>query len=165
MKFGLIGILVGAIFLAACGGKANVNEPPEIVYGQDVCSRCNMIINEERHAAAYWTVDGEARLFDDTGGMFVYQQETGEEVASYWVHDLQTGDWLRAGRSLLRLRPQPGGHPWALACWPWPTKPRPRSLAYGQNGAMVMNFDGLNGRLADGSLVLGPMGMGMGKNH
>jgi copper chaperone NosL len=164
MKFGLIGILVGAIFLAACGGKANVNEPPEIVYGQDVCSRCNMIINEERHAAAYWTVDGEARLFDDTGGMFVYQQETGEEVASYWVHDLQTGDWLRAEEAYFVYDPSQVT-PMGFGLLALADEAAARSLAYGQNGAMVMNFDGLNGRLADGSLVLGPMGMGMGKNH
>jgi copper chaperone NosL len=164
MKFGLIGILVGAIFLAACGGKANVNEPPEIVYGQDVCSRCNMIINEERHAAAYWTVDGEARLFDDTGGMFVYQQETGEEVASYWVHDLQTGDWLRAEEAYFVYDPSQVT-PMGFGLLALADEAAARSLAYGQNGAMVMNFDGLSGRLADGSLVLGPMGMGMGKNH
>jgi copper chaperone NosL len=164
MKFGLIGILVGAIFLAACGGKANVNEPPEIVYGQDVCSRCNMIINEERHAAAYWTVDGQARLFDDTGGMFVYQQETGEEVASYWVHDLQTGDWLRAEEAYFVYDPSQVT-PMGFGLLALADEAAARSLAYGQNGAMVMNFDGLNGRLADGSLVLGPMGMGMGKNH
>ena len=43
--------------LVACGGGGEdfANDPPEIIFGQDVCSECNMIINEANFAAAYWT--------------------------------------------------------------------------------------------------------------
>ncbi|UCC51087.1 MAG: hypothetical protein JSV68_18550, partial [Anaerolineaceae bacterium] len=55
-----------ALFLfVGCGQTTNLEEPPQIVYGQDVCERCGMIISEEKFAAAYWTAGGEARRFDD----------------------------------------------------------------------------------------------------
>ncbi len=82
--------------LAACGQSVNTNEPPEIVYGQDTCDRCNMIISEERYAAAYWTAEGEARRFDDIGGMLAFITEEREEAASYWVHDFNSVKWIRA---------------------------------------------------------------------
>ncbi len=84
------------VFLAACGQSVNTDEPPEIVYGQDTCDRCNMIISEERFAAAYWTADGEARRFDDIGGMLAFVTEKREEAASYWVHDFNSVVWIRA---------------------------------------------------------------------
>ena len=39
--------LVLLLLLAGCGQAVNTDEPPKIVYGQDVCDRCGMIINEE----------------------------------------------------------------------------------------------------------------------
>jgi copper chaperone NosL len=82
--------------LIGCGQDSDTQKPPDIVYGQDVCDRCNMIINEEKFAAAYWTEDGEARRFDDIGGMLAYTSEKNDVVASYWVHDFDTGEWVRA---------------------------------------------------------------------
>jgi copper chaperone NosL len=91
----LLGILL-LLLLASCRQSANVETPPEIVYGQDVCDRCGMIINEENFAAAYWTEEGEARRFDDIGGMVAYVTEKSENVATHWVHDFGTGEWIRA---------------------------------------------------------------------
>jgi copper chaperone NosL len=84
------------LLLVGCRQAANLEEPPEIAYGQDVCERCGMIISEEKFAAAYWTAGGEARRFDDIGGMIAYDTEESEDVASYWVHDFGTGEWMRA---------------------------------------------------------------------
>ena len=84
------------LFLAACGQQVDTEKPPKIIYGQDVCDRCGMIVNEENFAAAYWTKTGEARRFDDIGGMLAYMNEESEEVASYWVHDFASGEWIRA---------------------------------------------------------------------
>ncbi len=82
--------------LAACGGGPDFEEPPEIRYGEDVCDRCLMIINEARYAAAYVTADGEARRFDDIGGMVASIDEAAEDVAVFWVHDYDTEEWLKA---------------------------------------------------------------------
>ena len=62
-----------------------------------------MIISEPRFAAAYTTVDGQARRFDDIGGMCAHHLETQEEVTSFWVHDYQTEEWLRAEEAFFVL--------------------------------------------------------------
>ena len=46
---------VALLALAGCGGAADTTQPPETLYGQDVCDECDMIISEEKYAAAYWT--------------------------------------------------------------------------------------------------------------
>ena len=90
-----LGILA-ITMLGACGGGPDLDEPPDIRYGEDVCDRCVMIINEARFAAAYVTPDGEARRFDDIGGMVAYLDELVEEVAVFWVHDYDTEEWMKA---------------------------------------------------------------------
>jgi copper chaperone NosL len=91
----LMAILILTVAVG-CGGGANTEEPPPIVYGQDLCDRCGMIINEEKFAAAYWTEAGEALRFDDIGGMVAHLDEKPEEVATLWVHDYHTAEWIRA---------------------------------------------------------------------
>ena len=87
------------VLLAACGSEVDFDEPPEIVYGEDVCERCSMIINEARYAAAYMTGDGEAHRFDDIGGMLAGYEEVGEDVVVFWVHDFDSEDWLKADQA------------------------------------------------------------------
>lgn len=81
---------------AACAGGPDFDTPPEIRYGEDVCQRCQMIINEARFAAAYVTADGQTRLFDDLGEMLAYHDEFVEEIVVYWVHDYDTAEWAKA---------------------------------------------------------------------
>lgn len=88
--------LIITFVLSACGASFDPNVPPEIHYGEDICTHCNMIISEERFAAAYSTVDGEKRIFDDIGGMGIYHGINQEEVAHFWVHDYETKAWLDA---------------------------------------------------------------------
>ena len=70
--------------LTACGGIASADPmPPTIHYGEDICEFCNMIINEERHAAAYITKDGQSHIFDEVGNMFqglLKNQDSSETV-------------------------------------------------------------------------------------
>lgn len=89
-------LLVLALALTACGQGPDTTEPPEIRFGVDVCVYCGMIISEQAYATAYWSTKGEARLFDDLGDMILYQREKGEAVASWWVVDFDTEQWLRA---------------------------------------------------------------------
>ena len=141
MKRWIILALLGAVLLllVACGQSADTNTPPEIMYGQDVCDQCGMIISEEKFAAAYWTVDGEARRFDDIGGMFAYIAANPEEAASYWVHDITTGDWIRAEEAYYvsdsdLMTPMGFG---IAAC---ATEDQAQALAYGKENVMVMSF-------------------------
>ncbi len=144
------------LVLASCGGGVDVAQPPEIAYGQDVCDRCNMIISEEKFAAAYWTEAGEARRFDDIGGMLAYVQDTGEEVATYWVHDVVTGEWLRADEATFVVDSglaTPMGFGVAACADP----AQAEALAYGQERATVLDFAELLAALAAGTLDLDPM--------
>jgi copper chaperone NosL len=84
------------MFLIACQPAVDLSKPPEIRYGEDICTECNMIISEPRYAAAFYTSDGEAKIFDDIGGMAIYINEHQEEVDQYWVHDYDTEEWIAA---------------------------------------------------------------------
>ena len=83
------------VLLSACQ-STDVSQPPEIRYGEDVCEECKMIISEPRFAAAYYTPDGTARHFDDLSGMCIYHNKHEEEVATFWVHDYDTEEWIDA---------------------------------------------------------------------
>lgn len=85
--------------LSACQSQADLSQPPDIRYGEDICEECNMIISEARFAAAYYTEGGDARRFDDVGGMAIYHAEHQEDVAQFWVHDYLTEAWIIADQA------------------------------------------------------------------
>lgn len=83
--------------LAGCTPAPSGPTPPEIVYGQDVCEACGMIISEARFAAATTFADGRALKFDDIGDMLAYHASRPEvEVQAWFVHDQPTESWLAA---------------------------------------------------------------------
>lgn len=92
----LLFVSVLLLLATGCGGGAQLDASPEIRYGQDECDQCRMIINEPRFAAAYVTADGQTRRFDDVGGMLIYDEAHDEEVAIFWIHDYDTGEWVKA---------------------------------------------------------------------
>jgi nitrous oxide reductase accessory protein NosL len=102
MKHVLPTIMLGlcvvlALALTACGAAADAEPtPPTIHYGEDLCELCNMIISEERHAAAYVTEDGHGHAFDDIGDMLRAHREMQEEVTAFFVHDYEDRAWIRA---------------------------------------------------------------------
>lgn len=101
----LLLILAAILLLTACGSKPNLDEPPEILYGQDVCEECGMIISEARFAASYVTTTGEVHRFDDIGNMLLYDYKHQEDVHVYWVHDFNTEEWINAEKATLVLNP------------------------------------------------------------
>jgi len=92
----LVPVFLLMLLATGCTGGASIDEPPEIIYGEDECERCRMIINDERYAAAYMTEDGDVRRFDDIGGMFLHHVEMGEAVHLFWVHDVDSKVWVKA---------------------------------------------------------------------
>lgn len=137
--------------LAACGGGADTTQPPEILYGQDVCDECDMIISEEKYAAAYWTAEGEARRFDDVGEMLVYMAKNPEPTASIWVHDINSAAWLLADDAWFIMNSglrTPMGTGIAVTA----DEQSARALAFDQAEAVVMTFAEILTRAEAGEL-------------
>lgn len=144
------------IILAACGRNVDTDQPPPVIYGEDVCDRCNMIINEERFAAAYWTAEGEPRRFDDVGGMLAYLQENPEEeVASYWVHDVESGEWLNA-RDAYFVPHTAMKTPMGFGIGVYADRDQATALAEEHEAAEVITFDTLLAEVEAGELALDP---------
>jgi copper chaperone NosL len=105
-------VLMAAILLltiTACGSNASAEpSPPTIYYGEDICEFCNMIINEERHAAAYITKDGQGHIFDEVGNMILglLKNQHSFEVTAFFVHDYEQQNWLRAETAYYVLSPK-----------------------------------------------------------
>ncbi|NHZ71570.1 MAG: hypothetical protein GWP17_00575 [Aquificales bacterium] len=99
-----IGLLL--LVFTACGSTVDLDAPPEILYGQDPCEQCSMIINEPRFAASYVTTSGDVRRFDDIGGMLLYDQQYQENVHIFWVHDFNTEEWFNAADAAIVHSPQ-----------------------------------------------------------
>ncbi len=139
------------VALAACGGGADTTQPPEILYGQDVCDECDMIISEEKYAAAYWTAEGEARRFDDVGEMLVFMARNPEATASVWVHDVHSAAWLPAEEAWFvmnsGLRTPMGTGIAVLA-----DEQSARALAFDQPAAVVLTYSEIVARAVAGEL-------------
>ena len=76
-------------------------KPVEILYGQDSCERCKMIISEKTYSAEYILADGKAMKFDDIGCMIHFNIELGTEhkILAQYVRDCETGDWIEDRKS------------------------------------------------------------------
>lgn len=93
----LCGLCATAVALVAACAPSNVEPtPPEIVYGQDVCDTCGMIISEPKFASALVLEDGSALKFDDLGDMFVHHMDHPNlKVRAWFVHDYGAEKWIR----------------------------------------------------------------------
>lgn len=91
-------LLTGAV---ACSSDVDFDTPPEIAYGEEICHECGMIISEARFAAAYITLDGEVRKFDDAGGMIQHHINANEDVTVFWLHDFNSEEWIRSEDAVL----------------------------------------------------------------
>ena len=146
----VLGFLLATLFFAGCSQSANLDEPPEIIYGQDVCDECSMIINEERYAASYVTKTGDVRRFDDIGGMLMYDHKHQEDVHFYWVHDLDTKAWANAKEAYFVLSDDlitPMG--WGVAAFA--TQAQADDYV-AENSGVIADFATLQQEIADGTL-------------
>lgn len=90
-------VIVGSCVLGwGCGGGADAQSPPEILYGRDTCRECMMIVSEARYAAGYTDADGLPVAFDDVGCMVRFVNEKGRPPHVLWVADYNNGEWVRA---------------------------------------------------------------------
>lgn len=146
----LILLLLVALAMAACQAEVDLDEPPEIIYGQDVCEECSMIISESRYATSLVTVAGDVRIFDDIGDMLKYDAEQAENVHIYWVHDYVTEEWLNADDAAFVLSDDlvtPMG--WGLAAFADSAVAEEFATDL---GGVVTDFGTLQEEIGDGSL-------------
>ena len=153
-------LLIFVLVLAACQPGEDASGPPEIRYGEDVCDRCNMLISEPRFATAYATESAEVRRFDDIGCLFLHAQEEGETIASYWVHDFNSEEWIAAEEATFVVNPDlvtPMG--WGIASF---AEGGDADAYQTEEGGTVLSFAELKAQIDSGEL--NPMSMGM-KQH
>jgi copper chaperone NosL len=98
LKWILFFALVVFAGLAGCGRAPNGEpQPPDILYGQDLCDACGMLIDQPQFAAATVTLDGAAYKFDGVGDMVAFHAEHPQaQVRAWFVHDYNSDAWLRA---------------------------------------------------------------------
>lgn len=139
-----------ALAAGACGEPPDPLAPPEIVYGEDVCDACGMILSDERFAAAT-VVDAaggpEPRRFDDIGEMFSYHLEYAEPAVLRWyVHDHDSLAWLDATTASY-VRGDGIRSPMGSGLAAFATADRAAAFAT-EVGATVVSFDDLRGAAA-----------------
>lgn len=85
------------VFLFGCEPEIG-DGPPNLNLGQDLCVHCNMIISDQRYAAASIVlIDGKKRVlaFDDTGDLLDYHVANPQiEVIKRYVGDANTRAWI-----------------------------------------------------------------------
>jgi len=151
MKINKLFLIIGLLLiLTACGSAPDLESPPEIMYGQDPCEQCSMIINEPRFATSYVTKNGDVRRFDDLGGMLVYDQQNQEDVHVYWVHDYNTEEWLNAEKASVVHSPDlTTPMAWGLATF---ASPADAEQFAADNGGVVTTLAALQQGIASGAL-------------
>ncbi len=155
IRYGLL-LMACVLILTACGQGAELDAPPQLVLGEDVCDECSMIINEARFAASYVTTEGEVRRFDDIGDMLVYDLRHNEEVHRYWVHDFHSEEWLDASEaSFVMGSDLTTPMAWGVAAFA--TQEEAEAFA-AANGGMVSTLVALQEATAAGELQAQPMG-------
>ena len=95
-----VGTVVVAAFTSGCERESSP-QPPNILYGQQECDECRMIINDDRYAAAIVLADADGAYqsvaFDDIGCLLQYEQSNSEQVvAARYVREHSSRNWLDA---------------------------------------------------------------------
>ena len=128
------------IVLSACQPQASDPKPPEIIFGQDVCTRCGMMIGEARFAASVQLSSGEYLKFDDAGEMFAYHTEHPDlQVAHWWVHDYLSEEWIDAESSYF-VKSDSLQTPMGTGVVCFATKQNAETFS-AENGGTIYNFD------------------------
>lgn len=85
--------------LSACVGEA-LGSPIQVAWGNERCTRCNMVIHDRHFAAVLQDASGQISKFDDIGCAIFWMEK--QHLApdtpgqSLWVADYRRGGWLDA---------------------------------------------------------------------
>ncbi len=108
-----ISLAVLALGICACAsgcGERDDTGPPTLHLGDDVCQFCQMIISDQRFAAAC-IIKSDNRstqaAFDDIGCLLEFEKSNHEgDITHRYVTDYDSGAWLDASTALYIQSPQ-----------------------------------------------------------
>lgn len=98
MMMGSTGVAAAAAAsgLACSGSEASASEP-KVRFGEESCSRCGMVIDDRRFAAAWITPQNDERHFDDMVCLLGAAAEEAPPAGSrYFASDFDSETWLDA---------------------------------------------------------------------
>ncbi len=148
-------VLAGLIVSGGCS-KRPTTAPPEILFGQDTCDVCGMIISADRFAAALVLEDGEGRYepraYDDIGCLLGAAAAGAGRVAARYVAFFTSRQWCAAGQATYvhsaKLR-----SPMAFGLAACDSADDARSVQE-QYGGQVLDFAAVRQRFDAGELVI-----------
>ena len=83
------------MILAACTGTSEY-PPVDIDPETDICIKCNMHVPDDMFGVEYITGSGDVKKFDDLGCMIKYMKESSDDIATVYVKDYLTEEWIDA---------------------------------------------------------------------
>ena len=88
---------VGGVVYSQLPGDSFPTGDPIVLYGEENCARCRMVISDLKYASAWRETDGSETHFDDIGCMVLLDGERHPIGGTqYWVHDFESEEWLDA---------------------------------------------------------------------
>ena len=144
---------LGLLFPGCSGPSAP--SPPDIRWGEDVCSLCTMIISEQQHAAAAAVPAGrrwDYRVYDDIGCLL--HDRAADSAKARWVRDLDGARWIPADSASFVMSPRlrtPMGS--GIAAF---TSREGAGRLAGGDGAVILDWDGLRRRSRDTGVIAPP---------
>ena len=97
---------VGGVVYSQLPSNSIPTGDPTILYGQENCARCRMVISDLQYASAWRETDGSETHFDDIGCMVLLDGERHPIGGTqYWVHDFESGEWFDALSALYIISP------------------------------------------------------------
>ncbi len=153
-------LLLFLALLAGCAQGTTELAPPEIRYGEDVCVECNMIISDERFAAAIAYEVGPGRYetasFDDIGDMLEYAaKNTDKPPVAWYVHDYETKEWTDATTASY-VASNRVVTPMASGLMAFARRDRGDVMAYAL-GVPIMDWETLRAQFTAGQIGVGSM--------
>lgn len=160
MKKLLLPLFLFIALLAGCAQGTTELAPPDIRYGEDVCVECNMIISDERFAAAVAHEVGPGRYetasFDDIGDMLEYAaKNTDKPPVAWYVHDYETKEWTDATTASY-VASDRVETPMASGLMAFARRDRGDVMAYAL-GVPIMDWQALQAQFAAGQIGPGSM--------
>ena len=142
----LLLVLLSAFLWHGCARGTTTAAPPEIRYGEDSCTECNMIISDPRYAAGYAYEISAGRYaslaFDDIGDLLAHlEKHHDHKVIAWYVHDYTSEEWIDATTAYYVLSDEihsPMGHGIAAHA----TRDGAEALAQSKAG-LVLDWQGL----------------------